>query len=43
MLEMHADMEFPPRLHEVAARRFLFFDSVMLDLYPACAEEMYSD
>jgi hypothetical protein len=22
---------------------FLLFDSVQLDLYPACAEEMYSD
>jgi hypothetical protein len=22
---------------------FFLFDSVLLDLYPACAEEMYSD
>jgi hypothetical protein len=22
---------------------FLVFDSVLMDLYPACAEEMYSD
>jgi hypothetical protein len=34
------DLEFPALSW---TRRFILFDSVPMDLYPACAEEMYSD
>jgi hypothetical protein len=43
MLEMPADMELPRACMEPLLDVFFLFESVLMDLYPACAEEMYSD
>jgi hypothetical protein len=43
MLEMPADMEFSHACMEPLLDVFFLFDSVLMDLYLACAEEMYSD
>jgi hypothetical protein len=42
-LKMLADMEFPHACMEPLIDVFFLFDSVLIDLYPACAEVMYSD
>jgi hypothetical protein len=42
-LEMPADMEFPRACTEPLLDDFFLFHSVLMDMYPACAEEMYSD
>jgi hypothetical protein len=42
-LEMPADMEFPRACMKPLLDDLILFDSVLMDLYPACAQEMYSD
>jgi hypothetical protein len=42
-LGLPADMEFPRACKESLLDIFFLFDLVLMDLYPACAEEMYSD
>jgi hypothetical protein len=41
-LEMSAD-GVPRACMEPMLDVFFLFDSVLMDMYPACAEEMYSD
>jgi hypothetical protein len=41
-LELLVDMEFPRACMEPLLDVFFLLDSVLMDLYPACAE-MYSD
>jgi hypothetical protein len=36
-------MEFPRTCMELLLDIFFLFDLVLMDLYPACAEEMYFD